>query len=146
MTSYLFGMMKILPSRQPFVALVPRTACQICFSSPSCLHTAAITHTSTHTLSVSPQTTTGVHLCDCGYVCGGGFLKERERKLAFGAPLPAHHLWAELFKPNTHKCAHGVNALSSPFLCRSATKCYHPHPSHICLVAKHYKSRTREGG
>lgn len=49
-TAYLFGMMKIFPSRQPFVALVPRTGCQICFSSQSCLHTAAIMHTSTHTV------------------------------------------------------------------------------------------------
>lgn len=49
-TSYLFGMMKIFPSRQPFVALVPGTACQICFSSPSSRHTAAVTHTSTHTV------------------------------------------------------------------------------------------------
>lgn len=42
LTAYLFRMMKIFPSRQPFVLLVTGTACQICFSS--CLHTATITH------------------------------------------------------------------------------------------------------
>lgn len=88
MTAYLFGMMKIFPSRQPFVALVPRTACQICFSSPSRLRTAAITHTSTHAVCLP----TDHNRC--------AFFSERKRKrlLAFGAPLPAQHLWAELFK------------------------------------------------
>ena len=76
-TSYLFGMMKIFPSRQPFVALVPGTACQICFSSPSCLHTAAITNTSTHTvcLPCRPQqvcSSVTVVMCVCVCVCVWG--------------------------------------------------------------------------
>ena len=74
-TSYLFGMMKIFPSRQPFVALVPGTACQICFSSPSCLHTAGITNTSTHTVCLPcrpQQVCSSVTVVMCVGVCGGG--------------------------------------------------------------------------
>lgn len=69
------GMMKIFPSRQPFVALVPGTACQICFSSQSCLHTVVVMHTSTHTVFLPhrPQ-----QVCICGYVCTLFFLRKRK--------------------------------------------------------------------
>lgn len=45
--------------------------------------------------------------------------KEEKGGLTLGAPLPANHLWAELFKPDTHMCAHRVNASYSPFLAGS---------------------------
>lgn len=89
-TSYLFGMMKIFPSRQPFVALVPGTACQICFSSPSSRHTAAVTHTSTHTVCLPTDhnrcASVWLRLCVCFFFPPW---KTQERQLEFGAPLPA---------------------------------------------------------
>lgn len=93
-TAYLFEMMKIFPSRQPFVVLVFRTACQICFSSLSCLQTAAIIYTYTQPILCFPHRPQQV----CVSVTVVFFLKEeRESKLAFGAPLPTYHLEGWIF-------------------------------------------------
>lgn len=100
-TSYLFGMMKIFPSRQPFVALVPGTACQICFSSPSSRHTAAVTHTSTHTVCLP----TDHNRCASVWLRLCVFFSPPERHRKGSSNLGRHYqhyLRAELFKPCTH--------------------------------------------
>ena len=87
-----------------------------------------------HTLSESSQTTTGVCLCACGYGC----FSERKRKAVRFLGHHYQHITSELnyLRPihtRTHKHArthtHGVNELSSPFLCHSAIKCDHPYAS-----------------
>lgn len=83
-TVYLFGMMKIFPSKQPFVALVLWTACQICFSSPSCLHNATVTWTSTHNCLL-PHRPQQVRIAVTVVMCV--FLKGRERRAHFGRTI-----------------------------------------------------------
>lgn len=131
-TAYLFGMMKIFPSRQPFVVLVPRTACQICFSSPpSCLHGAAITHT--HTQCMFPHRPQQV--CDSGYV--------RFYKMKESSAFLAHHyrrITSGLnYLSQIHTHTHRVNALHTPFFSFTMSPRVYP-------VAKHDVSRRREGG
>lgn len=78
-TAYLFRMMKIFPSRQPFVVLVPTTVCQICFSSSFCLHTDEVSHTLTSTHSILLD-----HNCF-----------ESALQLTLRALLPAQHICGE---------------------------------------------------
>lgn len=137
-TSYLFRMMKIFPSRQPFVELVPRTACQICFSSLSCLHTAVITHTYTHQhkLSISPQATTGVHLCDCVF-----FWKDRKAGIFSGHHYQHNTSGMNYLGPNRHMCTH--NKWIYPHLFCVAL--LHSAITHTAYpVAEHYPIRKEK--
>lgn len=108
--------------------------------SAHCCHHA---HINTHCLS--PRRPQQVCLRVTVVMCV--FVKERERQLTFGAPLPAHHLWAELFKASTHTHKHMcAQSKCITFSISLSQKVLSPSPlSHIYPVAKHYMDR-REGG
>lgn len=76
LTAYLFRMMKIFPSRQPFVLLVTGTACQICFSS--CLHNATTTHV---TVCLPP---TDYNRCAAMRLWPCNFSLSETKKITFG--------------------------------------------------------------